>query len=229
MGLIARVYNVIAVASIATLLALLGWGGTLLATGRLTPARAETIARVLRGELDAAPAAESDATHDTAASPAPRSIAELREQRRREQMARAVSDRALRDLQAQRDLLAQASQHLIRESEKLDRSRGDWEAQRRKLQNQQSDAGFQEELKLVAKLAPNQAKEHLLMTWHKHPADAVRLVKALGPSRAQRILDQLKTEDEKQILHALLEQLRLQDIDQFVPKAGTPSRGNEGS
>ncbi|HMQ16282.1 MAG TPA: hypothetical protein PKC49_09935 [Phycisphaerae bacterium] len=221
--------SLVAAVSTATLLALAAFVGFLAATGRLNAERLELIAQVLRGELSGQPAEAHDAHAPAAAATATqpahgqRSADELQAQRDHERAVRTSAERALRDVAAQRELLEQALGHLVREQERFEQSKAQWAQTREKLQQQDRDAGFEEELKLVSKLPPQQAKEHLVLTWKKSPADAVRLVKALSPSRSQRILEQLKTPDELQVLHELLEQLRKLDIDKLAPESGKTS------
>jgi hypothetical protein len=86
-----------------------------------------------------------------------------------------------------------------------------WKLERAQLDAQDREEGFQQELEYVQNLAPDQAKEHLVRTWDKQPADAVRLMRALPVNKGKRILAELKTEAELEILHELLEQFRMQD------------------
>ncbi len=221
--MLSKLYNLLAAVSLATLLAGGGFVGLLAANGTLAD-RAAQLAQLLSGETDDATAADAQgATSQPASQPAEgraRSAEELRQQRLAEQMTRALAERAQRDLAAQRELLERALQHLITEEEQFDQSREAWLAQQDRLRNQNRDEGFEREVKLVTKLAPAQAKEHLVRTWQKHPADAVRLIKALSPSQAQRIFDQMRSAEELQLLHELLEQLRNQDIDELAPASG---------
>ena len=66
-------------------------------------------------------------------------------------------------------------------------------------------------------------KEHVVRVWQKHQADAVRLLRAVGVSKGQRILEQFKTPEEIDTMHQLLEQLRLQGTEELTAGSGTTS------
>lgn len=240
-------WNILALVAVSTLLAGSAFFAFLAGTGRLNAQRVDLLAKVLRGELDAAPvpgadehaasqpAADADDGHGRGAAAGGHSTAhggptghgpsehEVEASREQHRLARAMAERAQRDVMAQRDLLDQALGRLVREQEQFEQQKKSWELTRQKLQQTDRDAGFEEELKLVSKLSPAQAKEHLVQTWNKEPVDAVRLIKSLSPSKAQRILDQLKTPEELLVLHKLLEQLRLLDAEKLVPESGKTS------
>jgi hypothetical protein len=226
-------YNAAAVVAISTVLAVGAFLGFLAGSGRLDAQRIDLIAKVLRGELTGDPNEHAQDAHSASQPAASQpseaaghghdSAHELQAKRERDQLHRTMAERSMRDLIAQRELLEQALGHLVREEEQFESQKKQWELTRQKLQQQDRDAGFEEELKLVSKLSPQQSKEHLVLTWKKSPADAVRLIKALNPSRSQRILEQLKSAEELQILHELLEQLRKMDVDTLVPESGKAS------
>lgn len=227
-----RLYQLVAVAGIAVLLALGAFAGYLAATGRLTIERLERVAAVLRGEdenaahdaLSAVADAHASATTQPAAEPGRGpSAAELRRARLAEHMQRATLERAAADLQARQALLNQSMQHLIQLQEQFGTEKTAWLAQKKKLTDVANDGGFQRELAYVTKLQPKYAKEHVVRTWQKQKADAVRLFMALEPSKGQRILEQLKTPEELQIMHELLEQLRAADVDNYVTGSGRTS------
>jgi hypothetical protein len=226
--MIRRLYDWLATFAVATLLALVAFGGYLLVSGRLTAEGVDRLARALRGELvDPAtlePPPVADEPVAEVHGPAAGSAEALATRRDLARVAGAQVERSLQDVLAQRELLELATQELIQQTEAFERYKRSWENQRAKLQQETTDAGFEQELKLVSKLDPRQAKEHLLLTWKSRPADAVRLMRALTTSRAQRILDQLKTPEEMRIMHELLERLRETDIDQLGVPAGTAGR-----
>jgi hypothetical protein len=218
--LIAKLFNTVATLALATLLAGGGFVGYLFSTGHLSRARIETMARVLRGELDEpAPTAEAApsvaAATPTAAAPRAGSEDEVRDIRRREHLERLETERAASDLEARRHLLDQVLQHVVQEQERLTAERKTTETvtQRKKTQETALEAGFQKELGLVSDLQPRQAKEHILRVWKKQPADAVRLLKEMDEGRVKRVFEQFKTPEELQIQSDLLEQIRLQGME----------------
>lgn len=223
--MLTNVYNAVAAIALATLLAVSGFVGYLFATGRLNAGRLETVAGVLRGEFDGSrPIAETAAaptTRPTGSEGPPASTEdELRNLRKRQRLELLATERAERDLEAQRRLLDQVLQHVVQEQERLAEEKAAFARQREKLNAVAQDEGFQRELELVSGLQPRQAKEHLLRLWQKQPADAVRLLTAMDDSRAKRILEQFKTPDELKIQTDLLEQIRLQGAEGHANASG---------
>jgi len=215
--MLGKLFGLIAVFSVATMLALSGLGVYLWSSGKMTPARIETIAAVLRGEHDAAPE-DAPTTQPTSAPAASQpfrapSADELARQRREAQVRRAGLDRAERDVRAQRELLDQALHALVQKEEAFDGERTAWLDQQKKLREKAEDAGFAKEVELVSKLDPAQAKAHLLRVWEKEKADAVRLLNALKVSAAQAIFAQMTEPQEADILHELLEAVREQQVN----------------
>jgi hypothetical protein len=213
---LAKLYNAVAIVSIATLLATGALVGVLFGTDRLTPERLETIAEVLRGELDEDSAAEGEdaaMTQPSAEPTAAPSAEQLKEEQRDEQLRRALQERAYRDLRAQRELLDQALAHLISAEERFEESKAEWQAQLKRRRGETRDEGFEKEVEYVTKLPAKQAKKHLVLKWEEHPADAVRLLDALPTSTGKRILEQLETPEELQIMHELLERLGQQSLE----------------
>ena len=228
--MISKIFNLLAVISIATLLALGGMAGFLFGSGRLNQPRIEKIAAVLRCELDddtdspeAAPNTQpAEADHGAGGRLSAEAIkfARYDDERRR-----AILERAEADVRAQRDLLNQALQDLVNSQESFERDKEEWQKRRKRLSQEQQDKGFLKELAYVKKLSAKQAKAHVLQTWKKHRADVVRLFNALKPREGQRILDEFKSTEELQIIHELLEQLRNQDMGDPPSTSGRTSRG----
>jgi hypothetical protein len=220
-----NVYNAVAAIALATLLAVGAFVGYLFASGRLNASRLETVAGVLRGELDAAPQIVASTVAPTtqpigSEQPPASTEDELRNLRKRQRLELLATERAVRDLEAQRRLLDQVLQHVVQEQERLTAEKAEFARQRAKFKEVAQDDGFQRELELVSGLQPRQAKEHLLRLWQKQPADAVRLLIAMDGSRAKRILEQFKTQNELQIQTDLLEQIRLQGAEGHANASG---------
>jgi hypothetical protein len=219
-----KLYNLLAIVAIASMLAVGGFAAFLFGSGRLNADRAETIAAVLRGELDER-AAEVSSTQpaqddEAEASEAAPSAEEVHKALVGNKLRRAALERAARDVAARQELLDHALQDLLTRQENLEQERVALNERRQKELEALRDQGFQDELRVVGKLSPRQAKEHLVRAWKKHPADAVRLLRALDVSKSQRILEQLKTPEETEIMHELLEQLRLQEANELADRSG---------
>jgi hypothetical protein len=225
---LSKAFNAVSSLALATVLALATFVGYLVGTHRLTGPRLESIAGVLRGELDTLPkaaAAPESSAPTSAPAEMPRVCTEemLKSQRKRQRLEMLATERAARDLDAQRRLLEQVLQHVMQEQERLAREKLEFAKQREKVQQVARDEGFQKELELVADLAPRQAKEHVLRLWRKQPADAVRLLTAMDEGQARKILEQFKSADELQIQTDLLEQIRLQGTEGHANASGTSS------
>jgi hypothetical protein len=225
--MLAKLYNGLAILAIATTLAVGAFVGLSFGSGRLTGERIETIAAVLRGEYDDAAgdaATTQPVERDGAVRPSgTRSAEQVRQALVSGQLRRAALERAARDVAARQELLDHAMQHLLSRQEKFEQDRSAWTEQRRKETEALRDVGFQQELRLVGRLSPKLAKEHVIRSWQKHKADAVRLLRALNESKGQRILEQFKTPEEIDIMHQLLEQLRLQGTNELAAGSGTTS------
>ncbi|MBN2445925.1 MAG: hypothetical protein JXO22_04330 [Phycisphaerae bacterium] len=224
--MLGKLYGLLAVLSIATLLAGGGVTGYLAASGQLTPERMQLVGEVVRGEHDDLLVPEEDApTTQPALEPGAaidaRKLELLRDSLGIRQLADARLERILSDITARQSLLDQSVQDLIVRGEHLDDEKTRWGDERAKLRSADLDEGFKSELETIEKLSPKQAKEHLVRTWDENPADAVRIVHALPVSKRQRILDQLKTPEELDVLHELLERLRLMELDDTAPTSGT--------
>jgi len=218
-----KVYNAFAVISIAHMLALGALVGMLYARGRLTPERIEAVAKVLRGEDEAGASAAEPAAQPEQAAPGPakkRSAEEIRRQREEDQLRRVLGERAYRDRIAQRRLLDQALQHLISAQEQFEAEQARVAKELAEQRGKATDEGFEKQKKLVARLSPKLAKEHILMTYRQSPADAVRLLAALPESVTADILGQMKSPEELKVMHELLERLGKQRVDQFTPGSG---------
>ena len=63
------------------------------------------------------------------------------------------------------------------------------------------------------------AKEHIVRTWEKNKADVVRLFMAIPSRKGKRIMAELKSPKELELLHELLEQLRFQETDSLASES----------
>ncbi len=230
-----KLYSAIAVFCIATILSTSGIVGYLVSADHLTPQRWNVMVETLRGQHDDLFAEPNDPEGADAADPqqdqplptGQRTADALRAQLDEQQLLDARFERAMGDLAARKELLDQTLQELITRGEQFDARRQAWIGEQDRLRNAVVEEGFKAALETVEKMAPKQAKEHFIFMWNKEPADAVRMLNALSPSRRQRILDQFKTAEETQVMNGLLERLRLLELDSFAPESGKTG-GNTG-
>jgi hypothetical protein len=219
-----KIYGLAAFLSLVGMAALAGLAGYLAANGKLDAQRIDAIAAVLRGD---APAAASQPASQPASAPssapilrAERSADELKRARREEMFQRAAVEGALRDLAIQKSLLDKAAADLMTREDDFEQKKSSWKKEQEMLANGLRDEGFERELTFVGSLSAKQSKDHLMKTWLKSRADAVRIITALEPSKAKRILEQMKSPEELQIVHELLEQVRESNVDKLTPGPG---------
>ena len=223
-----KLFNTLAMLSLAAVLAAGAFVGYLFGTGKLNGARLNLLASVLRGELDQPLSPSVPAvTPPTEASSVVRAPTEqeVRALRKRQHLEMLEAERAARDLEAQRRLLDQALQHVLQEQERLAQERAAFVQQRQRIKETARDEGFQKELAIVTSLQPRQAKEHILRTWQKEPADAIRLLNAMDESTVKRILEQFRSPEELKVQSDLLEQIRLQGLEGYAQTSGRTGGG----
>ncbi len=210
--MLSKLYNLLAVLSMAALLSLGSLVGYLVAFGKLDRTKAQQIVKLIRGDLEIPETQEQDQTQQAATSQpaaAGASSAEaIAQQRRLARLHRAALDRAQRDLAARRELLDQVLADLITRQEQFEREKDEWVKRQQALLAKARDEGFARELAYIAKLSPKLGKDHLMRTYREDPTTAVRILNALSPSVGQRILDQFRSPEELQVLHDLLARLR---------------------
>lgn len=217
-----KIYNGLAIASIATMLAGVALLGYLKGSGRLTADRMYLIGAALRGELDDYGRQMPEATVEGAEpnQPRGRSAEEVSAARQRDHLHSQMIERAKRDVEARQRLLDQALQDLITEREQLDHQKQAWTQQREEITDAAQDVGFERELELVASLPPKSAMAHVIHVWEENKADAVRLIMQLDVGKTKRIFAQMKTPAEQEIMSQLLEQLRIQDPEGHATESG---------
>jgi hypothetical protein len=220
--MIGKLLNMLGMVALASGFSLGGFVGYLFVTGKLNGAKMELIARVLRDEPHASPAATQPAASQPAmgdSAPRQQSADEVRVARRQAQLQRAALERAARDVQARQDLLEQAMADMIARSERFEANKEAWLSQRQKMSESLRDQGFRKEVEFVNRLPAEVAKQHIVRVWQKSQPDAVRLFNALDASRGKAILEELKTPEEMELMTGLLEQIRRQD--ELEPMSGS--------
>jgi hypothetical protein len=209
-----KLYNLLSVLAIATLLAGGGFSAFLFGTGRLNADRVNQIGAVMRGELDQPPQsqpASQPASDEAPASGHTRSAEETGSARQDDRLHAHLLERATRDLEAQKRLVDQSLQYLLNEEEQFSHQQGQWTAEQKSNSAKTMDEASQKQLELFAGLQPQQAKDHIVRLWSTKRSDALALVMQLDVGKTKRILAQMKTPEEQKILSELLEQLRTKE------------------
>lgn len=218
-----KVYNGLALASLATMLAGGGLLGYLVGSGRLNAERMNLVAAALRGELDgySEPVLEETGAPDEPDRPRGHSAEEVRAARQRDHLQSQMIERAKRDVEARQRLLDQTLQALIAEREQFDDQKQAWTQQRAQMTEEVQDAGFERELELVSSLPPKSAKAHIIRLWGSSRTDAVRLIMRLDTRKTTNIFAQMKTPAEQEVMSQLMEQLRIQNPEGHATESGT--------
>jgi hypothetical protein len=221
--MLTKLYSLLSILSIATVLAGGGFSAFLLGTGRLSAERVNEIAAVLRGELHQAPqsqpAAQAASGQCPSSAPA-QSPEEIETARRQEHLRSHMLERATRDLEAQKRLLDQSLQYLLNEREQFARERVERAAEQKTTSTKARDEAAEKQLELFAGLSPQQAKDHIVRIWNTNRSEALALVMQLDVAKTKRILAQMKTPEEEKILSELLEQLRTYEPTGDAPVSG---------
>jgi flagellar motility protein MotE (MotC chaperone) len=221
--MLSKLYNLLSILSIATLLAGSGFSAFLFGTGRLSAERVKEIGAVLRGEFDQVPASQpatQPASEQSLSSAPARSIEDIQAGRQQERLRAHLLERATRDLEAQRRLLDQSLQYLLNEREQFARQRAEWDAEQKSTSSKARNEAAEKQLELFAGLPPQQAKDHIVRLWSSNRPEALALVMELDVSKTKRILAQMKTPEEEKILSELLEQLGSNEPDGDAPVSG---------
>jgi hypothetical protein len=229
---LSKLYNLVAVVAIGSLLALGGLGGYLAGAGHLNRERVTLLAAVVRGEHDdllhPEPEPEADVATEPEEASGVRAADALRTALLDKQLTDARLDRVLSDIAARQQLLDQAVQELVANTEVFESRKQEWVEQRQRMLAADQDAGFQRELEYVESLQPRQAKEHLVRTWQGSRADAIRLLRQMPVNKGRRVLEEFKTPEELDLMNELLEQLRMSDLEEIAPASGKTAGGTQG-
>ncbi len=210
-----KLFSLVSGLALALLLAVGGLAGYLWGTGELDAERVELIAAVLRGEFDPSDGGEAEAVEiteeDEDAGETVRATTEEESDRLREQayLDSLELERAARDLEAQRRLVDQALQNVVKEQERLKWQESQFEEHREKVVEEAVDQGFEKLLEYINGLKPRHAKEYVISVWRDKPEDVVRLFLEIDVRKGKRILEQFDTENdaERKIYTDLLEQI----------------------
>jgi hypothetical protein len=212
--MVLKLFNMLGLASLATLIAVGGFIGYLVVAGRLGGLQFAQIGGILRGEIVAVgPGSPAATTQPVSTQPAATQPATLQpgvQTRSRQYVESLMLDRARRDMQAQKSLLDQALGQVVREQESLEQSRSQFDQTKTASKRAALDAGFQRERELFINMPPEQAKNHVVNSWPDRKADMVRLFMSIDTTTARKILSKFETDSEKKVASELLTEIRLQ-------------------
>lgn len=209
-----RVYELVSVFAVMNVVAALGVGAYCMATGALDITRLRTAALALQGKSPIAEGAKSKESGEaqgpakkaTATTPAGPVAASPPESEVEAEIAYREGERVKAEL-AQR--LALNNSILLKVESEREAFKRDQEtvAQRSKATTeQQKDQGFEAQVKLFDSLSPKVAVQHLVGI--TDPDEAARLLVALDPDKARKIIESAKKGDELKRMQTILQRVR---------------------
>lgn len=211
-----KLYQLAALVALLNMTALTAAIGVFIGNGRLTVARAQRIAAVLRG-LDEAPPAEKQKSESVAdrivtpptESPAVRvpevTSAEDLEVLRRE------AERFATELEQRRALTHGALLTITTQRQQLEREREAFRAERESAMKRTAEAtrdseGFRKQVEIFDGLNPKVAMEHLLGL--KDPVEAAMILSALETRKANKIVEAARSSAQQQQMQEILRHVR---------------------
>lgn len=198
-----RLYSVLAALAFGLLLVQTGFVATLAARGQLGSERISRVLRTLRDNAPSSPSAASAPASQAAASmpasrPAGDDDASIR--------ARGLAlERREREIADQWNLLREAQIELVRDREKFSTERQEWEAALKRQAQEAALSGAAKELDYLSSIKAEIAKD--LLRQKKDP-DVVGLMLQMETRTGRKIIESCKTDEERQWIGRILEQLR---------------------
>lgn len=207
LGSLKSVLSIASLLSMVNLFAIVGLVGFLFGTGKLNGERVATIARVLRGEaLGPAVATSQPATQPARLGASEKHIAE---DMMPGEVTRRHDERVVKELQDQELLVRNLLMELISKEEALGDRETALAASRQKLRQEEQDRGFKKNLAYLSSIKPDNALA--LLRDMKEP-DAVRFFLEMEPDIGKKIIDKCTTEEDRQWIGRILDQIRGRDV-----------------
>lgn len=208
-----RIYHLIALVALIGVFALAGFAVFLYATGRLNAERIDQIAIVLRGEFPKPVVVTSQpATQPAAPAPQP-SRAEIARLQAQKEYFELAGERLRAEAEQRRILNQRIQLDMTRQLEESDARRQEAEKQKKRPPTPptaaQSEAAAKE-LEVFGSMDPKLARDLLMK--RKEP-DAVQLLMQLEPNRVKKIVDACKTDEERDWIGRILNQLHNMDSE----------------
>jgi hypothetical protein len=209
-----RLYHILCLMALIGVFTLGGFIGFLFATGRLNAQRIDQIAMVLRGESpQQAVAASRPATQPTPPAPQP-SRAEIARLQAQKEYFELAGERLKAEAEQRRMLNERIRLDLTRQLEENQTRRQETpEEKKRPLArpaNPEEETGLDKELEIFGSMDPKLARDLLMK--RKEP-DAIQLLMRLEPVRVKKIVDACKTEDERNWIGRILNQIHNMDSE----------------
>lgn len=202
-----RIYHLLAWLAMINLFAVAGLLAYLFGSGRLNAERMDQVAMVLRGEFPKPEAAATQPARTDAVPQTSRDQMAALEARKR--FFTLISERHQRELEDRRALNQSIQMDVMRQLEQIETRRQEFQQEKKKVEDEMAETGFQQVLDMYASMEPKLAKDILIT---KKDADVVRLFMKMDAGRRTKIVNTCKTEQEKQWVSRVMARMREQDI-----------------
>jgi len=215
---IKRLWTAISIMAVLNFLVLAGMSVYAWQHGWLEPARLRRAMAVLKGEEPPQlPSPTSQTTDSKQASP--RSSERIRRNDQIEEQRRIELARRRREIKDGWKLLEVQQLALLQKREALEEKEKQFEARQEQIARKEGDSGVQRELEILSGIPPKAAKELLKQ---KDDAEVVRILLAMEARKANKIVKQCKTKQERLWIGRIMEKLHDRDASRAeVPGAGT--------
>lgn len=213
-----RIFTALSVVAMLNLAALAGLAVYARTQQWLTKDRVRRAIAVLKGDEKEPSAKPTTMMAEIAPPPARSSVEKRRRSEDLDEITRTELDRRRREIQDGWKLLETQQIALVRDREELEQTRARYVEEQRQLARSSGDNSVQKELEIIAGLKPKQAKELLRQ---KQDADVVALLKAMDDRKVRKIVGECKSEEERQWIGRILEQMH----DRIATQAEVLSAG----
>lgn len=208
--LMRRIYETVALLALLNMLALAGVAGYALTSGWLDPVRVQRAVAVLRGGELSAPSM-APARPEAEITTTPPEAVELREERPiTSQMDLEIMRREAERIKEElRQRLALNNSILLRvttERETFLKERERAQKQEEARREERKEEGFVKQVGIYEGLAPKLAAQHLLGM--KEPEEAAKLLMAMEPRKARKIVEAAKRGDQMDRMMVILQRIR---------------------
>lgn len=206
--LLKRCLTALALVSMINMTAVVGLVGFMWSRHYLEPQRVRLAWDALSGHTpEAMPATMPSAGPDGAKSDGSKGNANAAS----DEILHAELERRRREIQNGWDLLERQQIALVSQREKFEEEKKQFQAVIAAQSGKTADEGFKKELDIIAGLKAKSAKELLRL---KSEADVVRMLSALEPRTARKIVSECKKSEERRWIGRILEKMSQQGVAQ---------------
>lgn len=217
-----RLWTLISIIAVVNLLAVLGFGGWLVSSGRMDKERFREL--LAAPEPPPAEGAETPTAEDAASGEITPTSVRI-EAGDRQMQRQAMSIRRLAEEKLQLDkVLDSRESKLTSEQESFRAERSAWESSMSEVKAAKTDEQFTKAVKLLESMPAKQAKELVLELVSSGKRDqAVAYIDSMSPFKRSGLLKSFKGDEEMKVATELLEALRQRTPDTKAANATPPA------